>query len=521
MTEPMTEPMTDNPDAQPQAGLPSQNVTGSRPHDPRERTAIRNVSVLLLLRGFILAGGVATATLVPRIMGPATYGRYDLITMLTFWFSMLGGLGTSQIVSRQTPQLEHEGAVDRLRALFGNLLVLRAMISVVVALLYLLATRLWLRDLEWPVLVVLSVAVLLRGPANLCYALFLGQGRIGRWALPEAVRQWGSVAFALPCYLLGGLRGAVTGYLVTETIIFLMGVVGARRSISRSALRLDLRAAAPQLRVGLVFYAAELVASAFERSGAVLVRSATHDYVQVGLFGVSYQIFAAAMLSSNQIATSFVPLITVLRAKGESSELKIWVARLVKWLAVVAMLGFLGSVILGKDIVPMVLGRAYASVFRNVAVMSATLLFLPLAHVCTMLALTHDRPRVLIKATAVRLLCFWPLGWPLVSRWGSLGACAAVFLATGAQTVVYLWQSRSLIGTALGRWATVVGVGLAFAPLAYLRASFGLNVILYVAVAGGYLLVLRLLGTISAHELEALFKALGLAKGQKAAEEAR
>jgi hypothetical protein len=55
-----------------------------RPPGPRERTAIRNVRVLLLLRGLILAGGVATATLVPRIMGPATYGRYDLITMLTF-----------------------------------------------------------------------------------------------------------------------------------------------------------------------------------------------------------------------------------------------------------------------------------------------------------------------------------------------------------------------------------------------------------------------------------------------------
>jgi len=516
MTEPTTAPMTDNPNTQPDVGLSGQSIT--RSHDPRERTAIRNVSVLLLLRGFILAGGVATATLVPRTMGPATYGRYDLITMLTFWFSMLGGLGTAQVVSRQTPQLEHEGAVERLRSLFGNLLALRTLASVVVALLYLVATRLWLRDLEWPILLVLSVAVLLRGPASLCYSLFLGQGRIGRWALPEAVRQWGSVLFALPCYLLGGLRGAVTGYLVTETIIFLMGVVGARRSLSCSALRLNLRAVAPHLRVGMLFYAAELVSSAFERSGAVLVRSATHDYVQVGLFGVSYQIFAAAMLSSNQIATSFVPLITVLRARGEAAELKVWVARLVKWLAVVAMLGFLGSVILGKDIVPLVLGRAYTSVFRNVAVMSATLLFLPLTHVCGMLALTHDRPRIMIQATAVRLLCFWPLGWPLVSRWGSLGACATVFFATGAQTVVYLWKNRSLIGTAFGRWAMVVGVGLAFAPLAYLRASLGLNVILYVTAAGGYLLVLRVLGTISARELEALFKALGLAKRQNAAE---
>jgi Membrane protein involved in the export of O-antigen and teichoic acid len=483
--------------------------------DPRERTAIRNVRMLLLLRGFILAGGVATATLVPRTMGPATYGRYDLITMLTFWFTMLGGLGTTQVVSRQTPQLEHEGAVERLRALFGNLFALRALTSVAVALLYLLATRLWLRDLEWPVLLVLSAAVLLRGPANLCYSLFLGQGRIAHWALPEVVRQWGSVAFALPCFLLGGLRGAAIGYLVSETIIFTIGLAGARRSLTRSALRLDLRAVAPHLRVGLVFYAAELAASAFERSGAVLVRGVTHDYAQVGLFGVSYQIFTAAVLSSTQLSTSFVPLITVLRAKGEHAELKVWIERLVKWLAVVATLGLLGSVILGKDVVPVVLGRAYASVFRNVVVLSATLLFLPLTHVCSMLALTHDRPRVLIQATAVRLLCFWGLGVPLVSRWGSLGACVAVLFATGAQAVTLLWKSRSLVGTALSRWAVVVGAGLAFAPLAYLRASPALNVVLYAAAAAGYLFALRALGTISARELRALFQALGFAKARK------
>ena len=499
----------------PETGCPGRGAMASRPEDPRERMAIRNVSVLLLLRGFILAGGVATATLVPRTMGPATYGSYDLVTMLTFWFTMLGGLGTGQVVSRQTPQLEHEGAALRLRALFGNLLVLRTLTSTAVALLYLLATRLWLRDLEWSVLIVLSMAVLLRGPAGLCFSLFLGQGRIGRWAVPEVVRQWGSVAFALPCYLLGGLRGAVTGYLASETVIFALGAAGARRWLVRSALRLDLRAVTPHLRVGLVFYASDLVLSAFERSGAVLVRSVTHDYAQVGLFGVSYQIFAAAVLSSTQISTSFVPLITVLRARGEHVELKVWVERLVKWLAVAATLGLLGSLILGKDVVPVVLGRAYASVYLNVSVLAATLLFLPLSNVCGVLALTHDRPGILIKAATVRLLCFWGLGVPLVLRWGSLGACLSVLVATVAQTVTFLWTSRSLVGTALGRWAVVVGVGLAFAPLSYLRASPARNVALYALAVGGYLVVLRALGTISARELRSLYRALGLTRSRR------
>ena len=58
------------------------------------------------------------------------------------------------------------------------------------------------------------------------------------------------------------------------------------------------------------------------RSGAVMLRSVTEDYAQVGMFGVSYQTFMAAVLSTNQIASSFVPLLAVLRARRRAAELR-------------------------------------------------------------------------------------------------------------------------------------------------------------------------------------------------------
>jgi O-antigen/teichoic acid export membrane protein len=107
------------------------------------------------------------------------------------------------------------------------------------------------------------------------------------------------------------------------------------------------------------------------------------------------------------------------------------------------------------------------------------------------------------------------LGVPLISRWGSLGACISVFIAIAAQTVTFLWTSKALVGTALRYWAIVVGVGLAFAPLAYLRASLARNVVLYALAVVGYLVVLRVLGMISARELRVLYQALGLAKAEQ------
>ena len=499
--------MEKSPDSAPALGAEGPRKASLIAHR-RERTAVRNITLLLLLRGLIVAGGVSAAALVPRTMGPATYGRYDLITMLTFWFSMLGSLGMSQITSRQAPQLEAEGALGKLQALFGNLLALRAVSSAVVAILYLLTTRLWLRDLDGVVLLVLSLAVLLRGPGALCFSLFLGQGRIGRWALPEVVRQWGSVAFALPCFLVAGLRGAVVGYLMSETVIFTIGILGARRSLSRHDVRLGIGAVAPLLQMGLLFYASDLVLSAIDRSGAVLVRIVTSDYAQVGMFGVSYQVFMAALLSTHQLSNSFVPLLTILRTQRETAEMQAWVGRLVKWLTLVAVLGLLGSLILGRDVVPLVLGRAYVAAYRNLVVLSAALLLVPLVQTCSVLALTHDRPGMLIKAALLRFVCFWGLGIPLVVRWGSLGACVSVGLAMAGQAGYLLLQNGAVVGPALRRWAMVVGAGLAFAPVACLRAGMAANVVLYLVAATSYLLVLRALGAISTHELRVVYRAL-------------
>jgi O-antigen/teichoic acid export membrane protein len=204
-----------------------------------------------------------------------------------------------------------------------------------------------------------------------------------------------------------------------------------------------------------------------------------------------------------------------LRTKHEDAELRLWVERLVKWLALIATLGLLGSLILGQDIVPLVLGRAYAPVYRNLVALAATLLLLPITHVCSVLALIHDRPSILFKAALLRLLCFWGLGVPLVMRWGSLGACISVLLAIAVQSAFFLVKNRAVVGPAFRRWVVVVGVGLIFAPVAFLRTSAPANVVLYLAAAGGYLLVLRALGTISARELRAVYHALGIAKANQ------
>jgi O-antigen/teichoic acid export membrane protein len=184
---------------------------------------------------------------------------------------------------------------------------------------------------------------------------------------------------------------------------------------------------------------------------------------------------------------------------------------------VLTVLGFLGSLLLGRDVIPLVLGRAYGPVVPNMIALATAMLLLPLLHVCSLLSLTHDRPGTLLKAALLRLLFFWALGLPLVIRWGSLGACISICVAFVVQAVYFIIKNREEVGPAFVRWVIVVVAGLLFLPLAWLRSSPGVDVALFFVAAGGFLLVLRGLGVVSTRELAVVYRSLVTARSQRRA----
>lgn len=101
--------------------------------DPGQAMA-RSALLLLVYRAAAILGGLLFAAVVPRLMGPATYGRYALMTSLAVWLVLLGGLGTGTVMARQMPVLAGSNPA-RLDALLGNLLALRLMSGTIISLL--------------------------------------------------------------------------------------------------------------------------------------------------------------------------------------------------------------------------------------------------------------------------------------------------------------------------------------------------------------------------------------------------
>jgi O-antigen/teichoic acid export membrane protein/SAM-dependent methyltransferase len=458
------------------------------------QATVRNAGLLVVQRGLLVVGGFIFAALIPRLLGPELYGQYALITSLAIWFVLISALGLTEVIGRYMPQFILRGEMDGLRRLLGNLLAMRLASGALSAGIYLLLMALWLHDLDPVVLALAAATVFIRSVANFLYTISLGLNRAARWGSAEVVRQWSTLILLPTGFVLGGFRGAFLGLLLVELTALSVGFWGVRSYVPWPSLRPSGSQLGPYLRFGLFFYASNLIQNTFQRSGEALVRIASGDYAQVGYFGLAYSIFLTIAVGAPQLALAFAPLLTMLRAQGQTEALRRWIERLLKWLAVGGMMAVFGALFLSDDLVPIVLGQVYRPVATNLIPLAVAFLPLTLSSTASLLALVYDRPRIALEAAGLRLAAFWVLGVPFVAAWGSLGGCLAMLVSYLLYAGYFTWRMQRVVRYSLRGWLMVIGSGVLFLPLALLRSSWTIDLALFglcLAGYGGLLLLLR------------------------------
>jgi O-antigen/teichoic acid export membrane protein len=475
---------------------------------------VRNAGFLLAQRGFHIIAGLLFAIWVPRMMGPSDYGRYALINALYLWFVVGSDLGFTQIMGRYVPDFTLHGEKEKLQKFFSNLWVVSLLSGAIGAGLYLSFTTLWLTDLDQFLLMIMSATLLVQGGSRPFFTLFLGLNQAARWGMGETFHHWFLVFLVIVGFYLGGLRGAFMGLLLTEWLVLFIGAWWGRSYFSWKDLRLDLKYLIPYLRFGFMFFAFNLLASAFQRSGEVLVRFFYPDYVQVGYFGLANNVSFTISTAIRHFIIAFAPLLMTLQAKGELETIKQWLEHLINWLGVGAVFVVFGVLFLGNDLVPIVLGTAYHPVATNLLLLSLTLWVQVLGDGAVLLIIISNRPKIALMAAGIRLIAMWVFGPFLIARWGSLGGCFAFLAASTIYSGYLTWCMQKVMTYSLKKWAWAIVLGFLFLPLSLLKSSWSVNVVLYGIFVIGYCTLLLLLRFITLSEVGAVWRAF-LSKGEK------
>ena len=429
------------------------------------RQTLRQVAGLGMQRALLFAMGILAASLIPRRMGPQVYGQYSAMVTMSMWFSLMTGLGAVSLMTRFVPEFLARGDEHGLKKLASNLFALRLVNGLLAACAYLALAALWLKDLDRAAIALVAVSIALRTAANLPFTLFLGLNKAARWGASDLLRRILIFPFVFFGFITAGLRGAAAGLLLVEFSALALGLWWGRDYLSLHLMKIDRAFLHPFLRFSAAFFISNVLIMLFQQGGTMLVRAISGDYAEAGFYTIAFGAYLAGSQGVWKLLSAFGPLLSSLHTRNELDELEVWVGRLLKTLAIASVLTAALVYSHSTLIVSIMFGPGFEPVAGLLPVLALAGLTVAPSGVARLLAVTYKEPSSSITGAAIQLVSFAGLGFLLIPRLGSRGACWVVFVSVVLFACYSTWHMRRLLPYSLRRWLQVVGLGAVLSPL--------------------------------------------------------
>jgi O-antigen/teichoic acid export membrane protein len=417
---------------------------------------------------------VLLATVVPRVLGPADFGRFAVpLTVVTIG-SLALTLGGPTLMARFVPVAPPEERVALARALGGRLARGRGAQLGVVAGAALVAVV--LDPARFPPLETALVvgALTLNVAAALALQVPLGLGMTGAWSLRYPLHNVVLIAAVLVLHPVAGTTGPLVAILLAAVAAAAFGAAAAAPVLGAAPARAAVPAGA--IRFGVLQAAGAALVQFAHRGGvlavAVLAGSAAETgfaALAIGIaLGATYAVLQAFTVSLPHLAdrTGAIRSGAVPRGGGSGQRGLRWpasprrttdpataqaeaVLRRLAGSLVAALVPVAAVAALTLDaVVPALFGSGYegaASAFGPALALAA---LAPLNALAVQAAALRLRPEVALASGLAAALAFLVAAVAFVPAWGAVGGTAASLAGASAGALVSLWL---LPGAAGGR----------------------------------------------------------------------
>jgi O-antigen/teichoic acid export membrane protein len=220
------------------------------------------------------------ATVVPRVLGPADYGRFAVALAVVAIGAVAMTLGGATLLARYVPAAAAGGRGALARALSVRLARNRA---VLFAVLTVIATALVTWDpARFPPLLtaLVLIARALNVVATLALQADLGLGHAGAWCARYPLQNAVLVVAAIVLYDAAGATGAVAAIVVSAAVAFGLGVVAVTPLLRRRFPPVAVPEGA--LRFGLLKATSGALVQVGQRGGVIAVALLAASSVQTG-----------------------------------------------------------------------------------------------------------------------------------------------------------------------------------------------------------------------------------------------
>jgi O-antigen/teichoic acid export membrane protein len=394
-------------------------------HNPQK--TVRQVFGVSIMRSFDILRGVLYVLVIPVLLTQNEFGKLAFITSLAFWFNFLGHLGIREISNRFFPefQMRPEGV----QPLFFSLYSFRMLSALFSSFLFFLVARIWAPEIPEFAVLCLALTILLESINQYTSASLMSINQSLFSGIMDTLRTWLSLVGMIVFYLLGGLRWIFLGMLIAECIVFITGLLCQTKFIGPVRIIFDWKMIQPYLRIGLIFYASQLLITSFFYGGEILLRLLTNDYRQIGHYAFAANIALTFAIIRGQLLRPFTPLLTQRYLKNQHVSLRTWVARLTRLTTILTFFLVLGTAFFAKDILQLITKTKYDQSIQILIILFFGLTLGSINAVAQTLMVALAQPGLNLINGLLRLLVF--VAGILVS-FPNLGVTGAAYAYAGS-----------------------------------------------------------------------------------------
>ncbi len=445
-------------------GTDTTTGTGERASGAPAGTLGSSVTVGIAGKVVEMATLVALATVVPRLLGPADYGRFALALTVVTIASLALTLGGPPLVTRFVPAAPPEQRVALARALAARLGRSRAVLVAAIASSAALAVASGVTALPPAETAIVVSALALNVATTIVLLVPLGLGRPGPWSARYPFQNAVLIGSVLALAPISRVVGPVLAILVAAATAAVAAIVSVRPLLTvRSSAEVPVPAGA--LRFGTLQASGAALVQLTHRAGVPVVAVVVGSSVQTAYAALATSIALGASYAVLQVYTVSLPHVADGHRSGDVGGERVLRRMTAATTAVLVPLLVAGAVGLDGGL-PRLFGPGFAAATSAFVPALALVALAPVAAHAAQVASLRLRPRVVLESGVGAAVAFAVVAAATVPSWHAAGATTASLagVATGVAVAATRLPGAVTPPLALGAFggsALVIAAGVA------------------------------------------------------------
>lgn len=461
-------------------------------------TVLRNSAFGLAAQMIIKILSFGFSVLIVRRLGAEAFGQYSAVAAFGTLFLFIADLGLSPYAIREVARWRDlPDGIERAKALYGNVLILRLLLSLLAGVLVIITAWLSGRPLVMVGAIALnSITVLLYAVQGTSEAVLSGFERLDLASGAKVVNQLTFVFLGAVALLLGfGYYGLIISTLLGVALMTYVCWRGVQR-LGIHAGRAIAQTWPALLRASLPFGVIGFALGLSYKFDSVLLNIFRTD-AETGYYNAAYNLVFSAAVLSNVFNTSLYPSLSR-QAVNDPTKLPRIYERSLGYLLLLALPIAVGVWVLAEQLVLVLFKAAYQPAAPALQIVIWVLPWMFASEFLGYIVLISGKEQYVARSVLVSTGFNVLVNLFMVPRFGFIGAAFMTVLTEVVLVGQYVWILRSLVrefnwGKILVR--PLIAVFLMGAALLVLRPlPLVLNAALGALVYGGLLLALGVLG---------------------------